>query len=85
MSYLNVRKGLLIKGDDIRFDNILTNSDIFAIGETCLTNHDEVYYNGFKSIFANVRNGQGTAVYVKNDLECDSSKYSDEKIYASIN
>ena len=69
ISYLNVRKGLIVKEKDVNDDDILMNSDIFGIGETCLPENAHVQYEGYQSIFANIRNGQGSAVYVKNGLD----------------
>ena len=82
ISYLNVRKGLIVKEDDVKDDDILMESDIFGIGETCLIDDASIQYDGLNSIFANVRNGQGTAVYVKNDLECYHDTFCNETISA---
>ena len=82
ISYLNVRKGLIVKDEDVKNDDILMNSDIFGIGETCLLENEQVQYEGYESIFVNVRNGQGTAVFVKNGFEYYSDTFSDDKISA---
>ena len=82
VSYLNVRKGLLIKKDDVETDDVLLSSDIFGIGETCLEDNNDVQYDGFNAIFANVRNGQGSAVYVKNDFEFYPETFCDNNISA---
>ena len=82
ISYLNVRKGLIVKKEDVEKDDILMSSDIFGIGETCLTGDANVQYKGFDSIFVNVRNGQGSAVYLKNDLFFDHETFSNDKISA---
>ena len=42
ISYLNVRKGLIVKDEDVKNDDILMNSDIFGIGETCLLENAQV-------------------------------------------
>ena len=82
ISYLNVRKGLIVKEQDVKDDDILMNSDIFGIGETCLQENARVQYEGYDSIFVNVRNGQGSAVYIKNGFDFYSDTFSDDKISA---
>ena len=80
ISYLNVRKGLIVKEEDVRDDDVLMNSDIFGIGETCLPENANVKFEGYQSIFANVRNGQGSAVYVKNGFNFHPDTFTDDKI-----
>ena len=80
VSYLNVRKGLIVKEEDVKDDDILMNSDIFGIGETCLPENACVQYDGYESIFANVRNGQGSAVYVKNGFNFHHDTFTDDKM-----
>ena len=82
VSYLNVQKGLNVKELDVQHDDILTSSDIFGIGETCLEKKDQVHYNGYDSYFENVRNGQGLAAFTKQGLEFDVKQYSSDKISA---
>ena len=82
VSYLNVRKGLIVKEEDVKEDDILMSSDVFGIGETCLLDNAQVQYEGYNAIFANVRNGQGSAVYIKNGYDFHPDTFSDEKITA---
>ena len=82
ISYLNVQKGLKVKELDVQHDDILTSSDIFGIGETCLEKVDRISYSGFDSIFENVRNGQGTAAFIKEGLEYNVKTHSSDKISA---
>ena len=82
ISYLNVRKGLIVKEEDVKDDDILMNSDIFGIGETCIIGDTQVQYEGYESIFVNIRNGQGSAVFIKNGFEYYHDTFSDDKISA---
>ena len=82
VSYLNVQKGLNVKELDVQHDDILTSSDIFGIGETCIIGDTQVQYEGYESIFVNIRNGQGSAVFIKNGFEYYHDTFSDDKISA---
>ena len=82
ISYLNVQKGLNVKYLDVQQDDMIMSSNVFGIGETCLEKNDEVNYSGYNSIFENVRNGQGTAAFVKEGLKFEVKTYSNDKISA---
>ena len=82
VSYLNVQKGLNVKELDVQHDDILTSSDVFGIGETCLEENDKVHFSGYSGVFENVRNGQGTSAFIKDGLEFDAQTFSSDKISA---
>ena len=82
ISYLNVEKGLIVKGKDVENDDVLITSDVFGIGESCLLKDNEFPIDGFQSIFKNVGNGQGSAAYMKENLMFHSETFSNDKISA---
>jgi hypothetical protein len=70
ISYLNVRNGITCHYKDIKIDNFLMSSDIFALGETCLEPTETVSLNGYQEYLASHGRGKGVAVFSK--MECAS-------------
>ena len=81
VSFLNVRS-LHAHKKDVSGDVDLMDSDVFALGETWLKPGEEVHFDGFNSVFENVRKGQGIATYYKGNLENDPLQVSSKDFSA---
>ena len=70
ISYLNVRSMKSKNGqrEDVRSDNILMDSDMFALGVTSLEKDNRVDYEDYSGFFANFGTGKGVAAFTKTDL-----------------
>ena len=68
ISFLNVNS-LHAHEKDVSGDVDLMDSDVFALGETWLKPGEKVNFDGFNSVFENVRKGQGIAAYYKDNLK----------------
>ena len=66
VSYQNVRS-LKCHQDDVVIDNYINSADIFALGETWLTENESIPLLGFKDHNANFGRGKGVSMYSKMD------------------
>jgi hypothetical protein len=85
ISFLNVRSMKSSNGhrEDVAHDNLLMDTDIFALGETWLENDDSVEFDGYTGFHANFGNGKGIAGYSKMDIEAKPKTVSSET-YSAI-
>ena len=85
ISFLNVRSMKSSNGhrEDVAYDNLLMDTDIFALGETWLENDTAVDFDGYKGYHANFGTGKGIAGYTKMDIEAEPKTVSSET-YSAI-
>ena len=85
ISFLNVRSMKSSNGhrEDVAYDNLLMDTDIFALGETWLENDTVVDFDGYKGYHANFGTGKGIAGYSKMVIVAEPKAVSSET-YSAI-